>query len=134
MQIVPWHVGISVSDLTVSVPWYESVLGFREVRRSRADALEAQLCFLARGDFELELFQYDEPKVLPDDRRHPNTDLQTIGTKHLAFRVSNLTEMLGRLEELGVDIALRTSMRGKQVCFIRDPDGVLIELIQSVEN
>ena len=107
MHIVPWHVGIIVSDLSISVPWYETVLGFHEVRRSRADALGAQLSFLARGDFELELFQYDNPNALPEVRRQPNTDLRTLGTKHLAFRVDDLSAMLGEME--------------KACCFAGDP-------------
>lgn len=131
MKIEPWHVGISVSDLTVSVPWYEIVLGFREVRRSRADMLGAQICFLARGGFELELFQYDAPAPLPADRRNPNTDLRTLGTKHLAFRVESIEAILNRMPPQSADIALRTTMAGKQVCFIRDPDGILLELIQA---
>lgn len=130
MALTPWHVGLSVSDLAVSVPWYEAALGFREVRRSRSEPLGACLCFLARDGFELELFQYDHPTPLPAQRRHPNTDLQTLGTKHLAFRVDDLPALMAKLEAMGADIALRTAMAGKQVCFVRDPDGILIELIQ----
>lgn len=130
MELTAWHVGLSVADLSISVPWYEAVLGFREVRRSRAEPLKAQICFLDRDGFELELFQYDRPKPLPPERRHPDTDLQTIGTKHLAFRVDDLAAFLHRLHRLGVEPAHQTAMAGKQVCFIRDPDGILIELIQ----
>lgn len=133
MELTPWHVGLSVSDLSVSVPWYEAVLGFCEVRRYRAEQLKAELCFLEREGFELELFQYDNPRSLPAERRHPNTDLQTIGTKHLAFRVDDLTAMLERVDQAGLDIAHRTVAAGKQVCFIRDPDGILIELIQPAD-
>lgn len=130
MELSPWHIGISVADLSVSVPWYETVLGFCQVRGYWADSLKAQICFLSRDGFELELFQYECPRPLPPERRHPDTDLQTVGTKHLAFRVDNLSAMLLRLNCLGVDIAHRTIAAGKQVCFIRDPDGILIELIQ----
>lgn len=130
MQITPWHVGISVRDLAVSVPWYAATFGFREVRRSRVDKLGAQICFLALNDFELELLQYDEPLPLPDDRRHPDTDLRTLGTKHLAFRIDDIEAILERLESPDANIVLRTTMAEKQVCFIRDPDGVLLELIQ----
>lgn len=133
MELKPWHVGISVSDLSVSVPWYEAVLGFRRVRSSWAEPLRAQVCFLERDGFELELFQYERPRPLPPERRHPDTDLQTIGTKHLAFRVENLAVLLAELERLGADIAHRTAVDGKQVCFLRDPDGVLIELIQPAD-
>ncbi len=134
MELTAWHVGISVSDLAVSVPWYETALGFHEVRRYRAQPLGAWLCFLERDGFELELFQYDRPAPLPEERRHPNTDLQTLGTKHLAFRTDDLAGLMSTLEAMGADIALRTTMAGKQVCFVRDPDGSLIELIQPADT
>ena len=38
--------------------------------------------------------------------------------------------ILARLRRGGVAIALETQMNGEQVAFIRDPSGVLLELIQ----
>ena len=77
------------------------------------------------------MFQYDFPTPLPDSRRMPNDDLQTVGTKHVAFEVDNMAEMKERLLKNHVDIAHEVMMEGNNVMFIRDNCGVLIELIQN---
>ncbi len=61
----------------------------------------------------------------------PNDDLQTVGTKHVAFEVDNMAEMKERLLKNHVDIAHEVMMEGNNVMFIRDNCGVLIELIQN---
>ena len=97
--------------------------------RSYVPHLGARICFMERDGFQLELFQYDEPKPLPEDRWMPNIDLQTIGTKHMCFWVDDMAAVRARLVANGVDIALEENMGTDQVMFISDPDGVLIELI-----
>jgi catechol 2,3-dioxygenase-like lactoylglutathione lyase family enzyme len=82
------------------------------------------------GGYEIELFQYDEPKAIPEGRLKPNSDLQTIGTKHVAFQVSDMAGFKAKAVAYGVDIAHEVTMCGESVMFIRDPDGVLVELIQ----
>lgn len=126
------HVGISVKDMKTSLKWYEQILGFQKVKDDYAPPLGARICFIRRDDldFEIELFQYDEPKPLPEERRVPNTDLQTIGTKHVAFQTDDMPALKERFLANGVDIAHEVTMDGEAVIFIRDPDGVLIEFIQ----
>ena len=126
------HVGISVSDMERSLKWYKEVLGFGEVIKDfYAPPLGARICFIRGcGGYEIELFQYDQPKAIPADRRVPNTDLQTIGTKHAAFEVDDMPAMKAHCVACGVDIAHEVTMDGEAVMFIRDPDGVLVELIQ----
>ena len=81
-------------------------------------------------DYEIELFEYQEPKDIPEDRLTPNTDLQTVGTKHLALEVQDFDGLKAKLVANGVDIAHEVRMDGDAVMFIRDLNGVLIELIQ----
>ena len=125
------HVGISVKDMERSLKWYRDVLGFEKTKDFYAPPLGARICFIRGcGGFEIELFQYDDPKEIPEDRRVPNTDLQTIGTKHAAFETDDMKALKERFVACGVDIAHEVTMTGESVMFIRDPDGVLIELIQ----
>lgn len=128
----PLHAGISVRDMTVSLAWYEKILGFHLCKDDGfVPPLEARICFLERDGFQLELFQYKAPRPLPADRLTPDADLRTIGTKHIAFAVDDMEAMKGELLENGADIAHEVNMNGDRVLFLRDPDGVLIELIQS---
>lgn len=124
------HVGISVYNMEESLEWYAKNLGFELVEDFYAPPLGARICFVKKDGFELELFQYDEPKQLPEDRLKPNTDLQTVGTKHMAIETDDMDELKKRFVENGVDIAHEVSMQGDKVMFIRDNSGVIIEFIQ----
>lgn len=130
MQLEPLHVGISVTNMDQAIAWYGENLDFHLVKDDGfLPPLGARVCFLRHGDFQIELFQYQDPKPLPPDRRHPNTDLQTVGTKHIAFGVSDLETLKARLTANGVELAHEVNMNGDHVLFIRDCCGSLIELI-----
>ena len=126
------HVGISVSDMERSLKWYKEVLGFDQLLKDDyVPPLGARICFIRGcGGFEIELFQYDTPKAIPSDRLVPNTDLQTIGTKHAAFETDDMPALKAHFVACGVDIAHEVTMDGEAVMFVRDPDGVLLEFIQ----
>ena len=126
------HTGISVSDMERSLKWYSDVLGFEPTGKDfYAPPLGARIAFIrGLGGYEIELFQYDAPKAIPEDRKTPNTDLQTIGTKHAAFETDDMAALKAHFVACGVDIAHEVTMCGESVMFIRDPDGVLVELIQ----
>ncbi|MBR1781845.1 MAG: VOC family protein [Oscillospiraceae bacterium] len=129
--VKPLHVGISVAHMEEALAWYSRNLGFHLVKDDGYVApLEARICFVERDGFQIELFEYKRPKPLPEERRMPNSDLQTIGTKHVAFQVDDMAEMKRRLLENGTEIAHETRMGTEHVLFIRDCSGVLIELIQ----
>jgi len=126
------HTGISVQDMERSIAWYAKNLDFQVISDEYAPPLMARVVFLRceELDYEIELFRYDNPKPIPEDRRMPNTDLQTIGTKHVAFEVADMIALKKEFLENGVDIAHEVHMGTDSVMFIRDPDGVLIEFIQ----
>ena len=125
------HVGISVGDMEESLAWYKKNLDFELVKDDYVPPLGARICFIRNGDFEIELFQYDSPKPIPEDRLVPNTDLQTIGTKHVAFEVPDMKALKEKFVANGVDIAHEVMMEGNNVMFVRDNSGVLIEFIQN---
>ena len=133
MRLKPLHQGISVTDMDRSLKWYSEVLGFELVSRQFEPDLGAVVAFLRRDDFEIELFEYKGSgrHDLPDDRKVPDEDLKYIGTKHVAYAVENMWEAVSKLKEKGVHMATPIlNMHGQLVCFVNDPDGILIELIQ----
>ena len=125
------HVGISVGDMEESLAWYKKNLDFELVKDDYVPPLGARICFIRNGDFEIELFRSDSPKPIPEDRLVPNTDLQTIGTKHVAFEVPDMKALKEKFLANGVDIAHEVMMEGNNVMFVRDNSGVLIEFIQN---
>jgi methylmalonyl-CoA/ethylmalonyl-CoA epimerase len=132
--VKPHHCGISVPDLEAGIAWYREMLGFELQRRMTLDALGAKIAFLTNGQFRIELFEVNGAAPLPDDRRLPNTDLFTHGTKHIAFAVSDLDGAVKHLKFRGADIATDVmTMPDGKVAFVRDNAGILIELSERDE-
>lgn len=127
----PHHCGISVPDLEASIQWYGQMLGFALEKRSTIEPIAAQVAILRHGDFRMELFEVENAQPLPDERRYPNRDLGTHGTKHIAFEVQNVETVVATLKQKGVDVAMDVfEIEGTRVAFIRDNAGILIELIE----
>lgn len=125
------HVGISVLNMEHTLQWYHDNLGFELVKDNYVPPLRARVCFIRKDDFELELFEYDCPNPVPEDRLMPDSDLQTVGTKHVAFETDDMDVLKEKMLTNGVDIAHEVIMEGSRVMFVRDNSGVLIEFIQT---
>jgi catechol 2,3-dioxygenase-like lactoylglutathione lyase family enzyme len=137
------HVGFAVRDLDRSVEWYTFFLGVPPVLRktwkepylSRVvgypDAsLEAALWRLPGGTI-LELLRYLNPSPASVDMETFNA-----GNAHLCLVVEDLDADFARLkgramfrDPLPVEIPWGPYKGGK-ACYLRDPDGISIELIQ----
>jgi len=129
--VKPLHQGISVPDIDASIAWFQDMLGFTLVSDKFIPQLPARIAFLQLGDFSIELFEVEGAAPLPEDRRTPNMDIRTHGTKHVAYLVKDLPALMGDLKAKGVDVAMDVfPMEGDKVAFIRDNTGNLIELIQ----
>lgn len=130
-SIKPLHCGMSVSDLDASIRWFHDILGFEEVSRSELPDVGFRLAFLRNGAFEVELFQCYEFKPLPEERKMPNDDVKTLGTKHICFAVDNLDKLADHCRANGVDFAMEPfHLLGNYACFIHGPDDILIEFIE----
>lgn len=126
------HAGISVYNMDESVKWYKENLGFKILKEDGyVLPLKAKIVFLEKDGFQIELFEYEDPKKIPEERLMPNTDLQTVGTKHIAFETDNMASLKNDFIKNGVDIAHEVCMEGNSVMFIRDCNGVLIEFIEN---
>jgi lactoylglutathione lyase len=120
------HTCYRITDIDRSVAFYEA-LGFEEKRR------------MPIRDEAINVFM-----GLPDDGREPRleltynvgrTDPYEIGTGygHIAITAPDLESTLSRLKDLGIEperppYTVREG--GSRLCFVRDPDGYRIELIE----
>lgn len=135
VRLRPLHLGISVPDMDESIAWYTDILGFSLFSDNYMEPIGARVAFLKHGEFSIELFEIEGAKPLPEERRIPNLDIQTHGTKHLAFAVKDIRQFVDRLKEKNVDIAMDIfPVEVDLVCFIRDNSGNLLELIQTREQ
>ena len=144
------HLSISVPDIEAALAWYARVFGFALEQRFEVPAIPAQAAFMCRGPVRLEIWEVEGGAAVPEQRREPHSDLQQGGTKHVAFRVDDLQSCLERLHAEGIDIAavqrapsapMRTERDPRDqssgrafAAFVRDPAGILIELIDAART
>lgn len=127
------HGALSVPDLEASIRWYQDVLGFEVERRGFLPPVPADVAFLKRGALRLELFQPKDGHPLPPERREPDVDLRTHGTKHVCFAVRDITEAEQAMRRHNVDIVFVKHMPTTSVMFVRDNSGILVEFYQAPE-
>jgi lactoylglutathione lyase len=122
------HTMYRITDPERSRAFYEA-LGFefrRELPIVREGELEATNYFFGVPGQEEEL----ELTFNHDGREY---ELGT-GYGHIALAVGDLDETLGRLKQQGIEPErepYRVREGGSRLCFVRDPDGYRVELIES---
>ena len=124
------HIGISVPDINASITWYWKILGFEVVRRYSMPSIPAEVAMLGNGPLHIELFKLEDAAPLPADRRIPNLDLRTHGTKHFSFAVDDAKRFAEQLARRGADIVWVKSFAQGTNVFIRDNSGNLIEFVE----
>ncbi|MFA7310138.1 MAG: VOC family protein [Candidatus Paceibacterota bacterium] len=122
------HVAFSVSNSDRSVNWYQNNLGFKLERKYEKHGLT--IAHLVSGEARIELFSGSGSESLPENRKKLLDDLQMVGTKHVCFEVDNVERFAGNLKEKGVgfETDVDTAGFGGKYVFIKDLDGILIEL------
>ncbi len=116
------HTMVRVTDLEASIRFYRDALGLELVRQYEVAAGRFTLAYLAAPndpEAEIELTYNWDPEEL--------TGARNFG--HVAYAVENIYEMCERLQSHGVTI-LRPPRDGR-MAFIRSPDNISIELLQS---
>lgn len=131
MKSKPHHAAFTVKNAEESMNWYKEKLGFEVIHRYDRHGME--ITQLKLDEVRIELFCYkEETKPLPAYRKKLMDDLHVIGTKHLCIEVEDLDLMIKELKGKGVEFAteLDTAGFGGRYIFIKDCNGILIELYQ----
>ncbi len=129
------HVGLCVADRERSRRFYEGLLGFQfwweldapEEGTDQLLQLEKPVglhaTYLLRDGLVLELLDYSGRQVHAGAERV----MDQVGLTHISFSVSDLGDVLQRVEAFGGSVVDGTA--SKQSAMIRDPDGQLLELL-----
>jgi lactoylglutathione lyase len=121
------HTCYRITDIARSVAFYEA-LGFEEIRRMPIRDEAINVFMNQPGDGQ-------RPR-LELTFNHGRTEPYEIGTGygHIAITAENLDGLLSQLAEQGIEperppYTVRDG--GSRICFVKDPDGYRIELIET---
>ena len=117
-----YHSMVRVRDLDESLNFYCLGLGLKEIRRVDRPEHRYSLVFLGAPE---------NPEVQIELTYNYDPEEYTVGRNfgHLAFHVKNIYDICHHLMEQGVTI--NRPPRDGYMAFVRSPDGVSIELLQT---
>jgi lactoylglutathione lyase len=135
------HTGIVVSDMETSLPFYRDLLGlqpwwdqieegpFVEAVTAVPGARVHTVKLKSPDGVSIELLQYlNTPKPVPR-----LTNSNDVGCNHVALQVSDLQELYEKAVAAGVCFNTPPVLAGggkAKVTYCRDPEGVLLELVE----
>ncbi len=143
-----WHTSWTVADLDRSIAFYRDLLGFElvETKHRVGSFIERVVGFggaelriaalripaaSAPSGHHLELIQYLAPHGITLEVRTCD-----VGSAHLALETDSIHEIHAELSRRGVTFVSAPVMvdsgsnAGSYACYLRDPDGFTIELVQ----
>ncbi|QLK27228.1 VOC family protein [Natrinema zhouii] len=132
------HVGITVADLEETLAFYRDVLDLSVADRfsvggeAFSDAVgvegaSANFAHLEAGGARIELVEYD-----PEARGSPAGGLNQPGASHVGLSVDDLESFAETLpDDVPTLSEPRTTESGTTIMFLRDPEGNLIEVLET---
>lgn len=136
------HTSISTLDLEPLLHFYRDLLGLEQVLDTQIadnpafdkvvglNGAQARGVFLQAGNSFIEFWQYAVPIGKGPIENRPACDA---GFTHLCFDVADLAATYQKLAPAGVVFLSPPQHLGSVItCYIRDPDGNLIELRQGI--
>jgi catechol 2,3-dioxygenase-like lactoylglutathione lyase family enzyme len=144
------HLNIVVTDMERSVRFYTEVLGGKKTAEVQLEGewigrivglagVKARAVFVEfpGGGPRIELLRYETPA---GEARPENARANTLGLRHLAFRVDDIGAMTARLRAAGVTLfsepvrvpagVVSFAAGEKTLVYFLDPDGVILELAE----
>jgi len=124
------HTALIVSDYARSKRFYTEILGLEilaEHYRAARDSWKLDLGLT--GQYVVELFSFPNPPPRPGSMGGAP---EACGLRHLAFAVADIPGKRAELQALGVacEPIRIDEYTGKQLFFIKDPDGLPLEFYQ----
>ncbi|MFC7132310.1 MULTISPECIES: VOC family protein [Salinibaculum] len=131
------HVGVTVADLERAVEFYEETFDLPVLARfsvsgeafsTGVDVPNAtgRFAHLDADGIRLELVEYD-----PEGEAAHAERVNQPGAKHLGLEVDDLDDFYRALSEDVTTLSEpQTTESGTRICFVRDPEGNLVEVLE----
>lgn len=135
-QLSAHHVGTTVRDLDRAVAFYRDVLGLEVLAEFTVSGDEfatgvgvpgatGEFAHLDADGVRIELIEYD-----PEGEGCTADSVNQPGAKHLGFEVEDVDAFYEALpDDVETVSEPQTTSSGAQICFLRDPEDNLIEII-----
>jgi methylmalonyl-CoA/ethylmalonyl-CoA epimerase len=125
------HVGVATEDLDGAIALYEGTFGMPVAHRETVESQGVEAVLLDVGEGHVELLR----PLGPDTPVGKYLEKKGPGLHHVAYAVSDIDEVLGKLKESGVkliDEEPRVGIRDSRVAFLhpKATNGVLTELVE----
>ncbi len=132
------HAGITVADLDGAIEFYAGTFGFEVLAEftvsgeAFADAVDVadatgRAAHLDADGVRVELFEYE-----PTGEPLEDPELNRSGATHLGFGVEDVDTLYAELDDDVETLSEpRTTSTGTRILFLRDPEGNLVELIET---
>jgi len=125
------HLGIAVSNLSDSLPFYENALGLKLMSKEEVKDQKVSVAMLECGESHIELLEptsEESPIARFIEKKGP-------GIHHIAIKVKDIDVELQRMKEQGVrliDEKPRIGAGGLKIAFVhpKSTNGVLLELCE----
>ncbi len=126
------HVAFSVGSIKRSVAFYGKHFGMRLAAVYRDKDAGMIIAILQNRTSSLELFEFKTHKRLPLYRRRLDSDLHTVGVKHVSFESGDIAGVYRKFRKARVAFAtdLKAFADGRRYFFVKDPDGILVEVME----
>ena len=122
------HVAIRVKDIASILDFYCNKLGFAEMLRLDRDGRLWLVYLRITDDQYLEVF--------PDGEGERAAAREAVGFNHMCLAVPDIDQTVAELEAAGIALIRPKALGadGNWQCWIEDPEGHRIELMQMAEN
>ena len=138
------HSCICVKDMEKSLAIYQEILGMEKVqdthfegeaidRLLELDKVRFRIVHLKVGGDILELMQFERP---PGGDKAAGHKMNDSGITHFCFEVQDTDAVYEKLTGAGLPFTCPpvTTPTGRKVAYFRDPDGILVEILQEASK
>ena len=125
------HTSVRTSNMEKSIDFYTRFLGLKLLNRHEIVQNNAEIAFLQDPEEKgarLELTLYK------DQKKFVQAEYEDRVFDHLAFEIKDMKKTISAMQKEGVTITdepFKLSPHSSLIAFVEDPDGTLIELIET---